>query len=75
MGREAVNFVKAILIAAKSKPVTLFAFQELPGANQKHQNGLPLTAGELDTSKLVASLPPLLSAPLPDIEVIDAEPA
>jgi len=70
MGREAVNFVKAILIAAKSQPVTLFAFQELPGVAQQRPGGLPLTAGELDTSKLVAVLPPLLSPP--DIEIVDA---
>lgn len=71
MGREAVNFVKAILIAAKSQPLTLFAFQELPGAAGRRGAGLPPIAGELDTSKLVATLPPLLSPP--DIEIVDAE--
>lgn len=71
MGREAVNFVKAILIAAKAKPVTLFAFQELPGVGENRPGGIPITAGELDTSKLTARLPNLL--PAPDIEIVDAE--
>lgn len=73
MGREAVAFLKAILIAAKSKPKTLFAFQELPGVQTKHPGGLPLTAGELDVSGLAGAMQPLLPASVPDIEIVEAE--
>lgn len=69
MGREAVNFVKAMLIAAKSQPVALFGFLELPGVSQR-PGGLPVTAGQLDTSELVATLPPLLPS---DIDIVDME--
>jgi len=56
MGRIASHFVKAILTAAEAHPHALFGFQELPGAGM-HAGGIPITAGELDTTGLTALLP------------------
>jgi hypothetical protein len=51
MGRIALTFVKAMLTAADTKPSALFGFMELPDVG-KRTNGLPFTAGQLDTSNI-----------------------
>ncbi len=56
MGRVAVNFVKAMLTAAEMEAAALFGFLELPGV-QRHGNGLPYTAAEVDVSELTGYLP------------------
>ncbi|MDR3572883.1 MAG: hypothetical protein P4L50_03395 [Anaerolineaceae bacterium] len=55
MGRRAVNFVKALLVAADDNPDVLFGFLELPGV--AGPGGMPATASELDVSGLTAALP------------------
>jgi len=64
MGRIAIHFVKAILMAAEAHPHALFGFMELPHTSSG--NGLPLTAGELDIIELQSMLPAL---PAPLIEM------
>ena len=57
MGRRAIHFVKAILVAADDQPAALFGFVELPDV--KHSSGLAATAGELDLGTLTHRLPDL----------------
>ena len=57
MGRIAAHFVKAILTAAEAHPHALFGFVEIP--DTARNGGLPMTAGELDTSGIVSALPPI----------------
>ena len=57
MGRIATHFVKAVLTAAEADRNALFGFMELP--DTAGTGGLPMTAGELDTSGIVSALPAL----------------
>lgn len=72
MGRIALHFVKAILTAAETQPVALFAFQELPGVGT-HPGGLPFTAGELNTSGLTEALPDLVTGSVLMLEAESVE--
>ncbi len=67
MGRIAAHFVKAILTAAEAHPHALFGFMELP--ETATGGGLPLTAGELDTSEIMSALPMM-----PDTRLLLAAP-
>jgi hypothetical protein len=69
MGRIAAAFVKAILTAADTMPSALFGFLELPGVSV--QNGLPITAGEMDPKQLtgVLSLPSVI----PQSDTVEGE--
>ena len=57
MGRGAVHFVKAVLVAAEMNPAALFGFMELPETATPH--GIPRTAAELDVSGVMSALPAL----------------
>jgi hypothetical protein len=69
MGRIAAAFVKSILTAADTMPSALFGFLELPGVSV--QNGLPITAGEMDPQQLAGTLS--LPSVIPQTNIVDGE--
>lgn len=69
MGRIAVFFIKSLLTAADAQPAALFGFMEIPDLGQR-PDGLPYTAGEIDTAKITNALPPPSISVAPDGEIL-----